>query len=182
MMRPFLILLPLYVLLPCGCSAVGHRFCDSTPPPLASHSLRYDMLSTPNGTWELMQMHHQFHHDNDHDHLTQTDESAWSSLLPRKLLKEEDRDDWDMMYRKIKNMALNPAKGFLKEVPLHDVRLHEGTIHATGQHTNLEYLLMLDIDSLLWSFRKTAGLPTPGTPYGGWEKPVVELRGHYVGN
>jgi len=40
---------------------------------------------------------------------------------------------------------------------------------------------MLDVDRLLWSFRKTAGLPTPGTPYGGWEDPKIELRGHFVG-
>ncbi|PNX63318.1 hypothetical protein L195_g061567, partial [Trifolium pratense] len=25
-----------------------------------------------------------------------------------------------------------------------------------------------------------AGLPTPGTPYGGWEATNVELRGHFV--
>ncbi|KAF2312003.1 hypothetical protein GH714_027726 [Hevea brasiliensis] len=35
---------------------------------------------------------------------------------------------------------------------------------------------MLDVDSLVWSFRKTAGLPTPGEAYGGWEAPDVELR------
>ncbi|GAU48791.1 hypothetical protein TSUD_141090 [Trifolium subterraneum] len=39
---------------------------------------------------------------------------------------------------------------------------------------------MLDVDRLLWSFRKTAGLPTPGIPYGGWEEPIAELRGHFV--
>ena len=42
-------------------------------------------------------------------------------------------------------------------------------------------LFGLDVDSLIWSFRKTAGLSTPGTPYGGWEAPDVELRGHFVG-
>ncbi|GAU32557.1 hypothetical protein TSUD_218150 [Trifolium subterraneum] len=43
-------------------------------------------------------------------------------------------------------------------------------------------MLMLDVDRLLWSFRKTAGLPTPGMPYGGWEEPKAELRGHFVGH
>ncbi|KAJ6816897.1 uncharacterized protein M6B38_416255 [Iris pallida] len=35
---------------------------------------------------------------------------------------------------------------------------------------------------MLWSFRKTAGLDAPGTPYGGWEAPSMELRGHFVGH
>jgi DUF1680 family protein len=41
---------------------------------------------------------------------------------------------------------------------------------------------MLDVGSLVWNFRKTAGLPTPGKPYGGWEDPIEELRGHFVGH
>ncbi|KAI8013127.1 hypothetical protein LOK49_LG05G00003 [Camellia lanceoleosa] len=41
---------------------------------------------------------------------------------------------------------------------------------------------MLDVDSLAWSFRKTTDLPTLGTPYGGWEDPNCELRGHFVGH
>ncbi|KAG2455135.1 hypothetical protein HYH02_000954 [Chlamydomonas schloesseri] len=42
---------------------------------------------------------------------------------------------------------------------------------------------MLEPDRLLWSFRKTAGLPTPGTPYiASWEDPGCELRGHFVGH
>ncbi|OMO78120.1 hypothetical protein COLO4_24842 [Corchorus olitorius] len=72
------------------------------------------------------------------------------------------------------------AGDFLKEVSLHDVRLDPNSIQGRAQQTNLEYLLMLDEDNLVWSFRKTAGLPTPGKPYGGWEGPDVELRGHFV--
>ncbi|CAL5344594.1 unnamed protein product [Camellia sinensis] len=56
---------------------------------------------------------------------------------------------------------------FLKEVSLHDMRLDPESKHGEAQQTNLEYLLMLDVDSLVWSFRKTAGLPTPGKGYGG---------------
>ncbi|KAG2499166.1 hypothetical protein HYH03_002747 [Edaphochlamys debaryana] len=42
---------------------------------------------------------------------------------------------------------------------------------------------MLEVDRLLWSFRKTAGLPTPGQPYiVSWEDPGCELRGHFVGH
>nr|KYP71148.1 hypothetical protein KK1_010392 [Cajanus cajan] len=103
--------------------------------------------------------------------------------MPRKFLTEQHQNEWGAMYREIKNMGVfNAPQGFLKEVPLQDVRLHEDSIHGRAQQTNLEYLLMLDVDSLLWSFRKTAGLATPGKPYGGWEAPNIELRGHFVGN
>ncbi|KAJ6704752.1 PROLINE-TRNA LIGASE (DUF1680) [Salix purpurea] len=65
---------------------------------------------------------------------------------------------------------------------LHNVRLDPGSIHWQAQHTNLEYLLMLDVNKLVWSFRKTAGLSRPGKAYGGWEAPDSELRGHFVGH
>jgi DUF1680 family protein len=43
------------------------------------------------------------------------------------------------------------------------------------------YLLSLEPDRLLYAFRVTAGLPSPGTSYGGWEAANGELRGHIVG-
>ncbi len=45
-----------------------------------------------------------------------------------------------------------------------------------------KYLLSLDPDRLLHMFRITAGLPSSAQPYGGWEKPDVELRGHSMGH
>ncbi|CAN4104763.1 unnamed protein product [Withania somnifera] len=118
-----------------------------------------------------------------HNHLTPTDDSAWSNLHPRKMLKEEEEFDWMMMYRKIKNSGgVKGIDGILNEVSLHDVRIEPNSMHGIAQQTNLEYLLMLDVDSLVWSFRKTAGLDTPGNPYGGWEAPDCELRGHFVGH
>lgn len=76
------------------------------------------------------------------------------------------------------------AVPFLEEVSLHDVRLDpdgDNAVYGRAQRTNLEYLLLLDVDRLVWSFRSQAGLPAPGNPYGGWEKPDSELRGHFVG-
>ncbi|HTD55929.1 MAG TPA: beta-L-arabinofuranosidase domain-containing protein, partial [Silvibacterium sp.] len=64
--------------------------------------------------------------------------------------------------------------------PLTDVRLVPG-IFYDQQEINRAYLHTLNNDSLLWSFRKTAGLATPGTAYGGWEAPDCELRGHFNG-
>lgn len=121
-----------------------------------------------------------YHH---HDHVTPTDDSAWANLFPRKMLLEGDQLGWNVVYRKIKHPGQFKLEGdFLKEVSLHDVRLDPGSLHWRAQHTNLEYLLWLDLDNLVWSFRKTAGLETAGTPYGGWEAPNVELRGHFVGH
>ncbi|XP_009767360.1 uncharacterized protein [Nicotiana sylvestris] len=149
--------------------------CTNIPTQLSSHSLRYELLSSKNESWkEEMYSHY---------HLTPTDDSAWSNLLPRKMLKEEEEFDWVMMYRKIKNSGgVKGIDGLLNEVSLNDVRLEPNSIHGIAQQTNLEYLLLLDVDSLVWSFRKTAGLDTPGQPYGGWEGPNVELRGHFVGH
>ncbi|TKY67424.1 hypothetical protein E2542_SST10318 [Spatholobus suberectus] len=156
----------------CGCAA--GKECTNTPPQ-SSHTLRYELLTSRNETWKAEVL--------SHFHLTPTDESAWADLLPRKFLSEQRQHDWTVMYRKIKNMGVfKSPEGFLKEVPLQDVRLHKDSIHGRAQQTNLEYLLMLDVDNLLWSFRKTAALSTPGTPYGGWEDPQMELRGHFVGH
>ncbi len=44
------------------------------------------------------------------------------------------------------------------------------------------YLLSLESDRLLYDFRVNANLPTLARPYGGWEAPNVELRGHSVGH
>jgi len=48
--------------------------------------------------------------------------------------------------------------------------------------TNVRYLRSLSPDRYLWTFRKTAGLATPAEPYGGWEDPKCELRGHSLGH
>ncbi|XP_058729951.1 uncharacterized protein LOC131602023 [Vicia villosa] len=155
----------------CGCAA--GRECTNIPTQ--SHTLQYELGVSKNETWKKEVMSHY--------HVTPTDDSAWADLLPRKLLAEDHQRDWSVMYRKVKNLGVfKPPVGFLKEVPLEDVRLLEGSVHAEAQQTNLEYLLMLDVDSMIWNFRKTAGLPTPGTPYGGWEAPGLELRGHFVGH
>lgn len=161
----------LVTLLLCGCAAGK----ECTNIPTQSHTFRYELLTSKNETWKSEVM--------SHFHLTPTDDSAWADLLPRRFLSEKNKHDWGVMYRKVKNMGtFNSPEGFLKEVPLQDVRLLEGSIHWRAQQTNLEYLLMLDVDRLLWSFRKNAGLPTPGTPYGGWEGADIELRGHFVGH
>ncbi|XP_047319813.1 uncharacterized protein LOC124923875 [Impatiens glandulifera] len=154
-------------------SHVSGKECTNTPTELSSHTFRYDILNSENETLKEEIFAHY--------HLTPTDESAWSNLLPRRILKQGEEYPWLMMYRRIKKNFGEPGK-FLKEISLHNVRLNPKSLHGQAQQTNLEYLLMLDVDSLVWSFRKTASLPTPGQPYGGWEDPTRELRGHFVGH
>ncbi len=64
---------------------------------------------------------------------------------------------------------------------LEDVRILDGPFkHAMEQ--NGKYLLFLDVERLLHNFRVNAGLPSTAQPLGGWERPNVELRGHFVGH
>ncbi|XP_071915936.1 uncharacterized protein [Coffea arabica] len=158
---------------------VVSKECTNTFPELSSHTFRYELLTSKNETWRnevLAQSHY---------HLTPSDDSYWAKLLPKRMVRQEDQISWMMLYRQIKDYGGNNngnAGGFLKAVPLKDVRLDPSSIHGMAQQTNLEYLLMLDVDRLVWSFRKTAGLPTPGQPYGGWEAVNCGLRGHFVGH
>ena len=64
---------------------------------------------------------------------------------------------------------------------LEDVRLLPGPfLHA--MELDQKYLLALDVDRLLLNFRKNAGLASSARPFGGWEDPKVELRGHFTGH
>ena len=76
-----------------------------------------------------------------------------------------------------------PAPGQLaaEPFPLAQVRLLPGPFHD-AMRVNQRFLLALDIDRLAHCFRVTAGLPSSADPYGGWERPECELRGHFVGH
>ena len=65
--------------------------------------------------------------------------------------------------------------------PLADVRLLDGPFRA-AQQRDVAYLLALDPDRLLHTFRVNAGLPSSAKTLGGWEAPEVELRGHTLGH
>ena len=76
-----------------------------------------------------------------------------------------------------------PDKVAAAAVPfrLEEVRLLDGPFRD-AMIRDQEYLLSLDEDRLLHTFRLTAGLPSTAQPLGGWEAPDVELRGHAVGH
>ena len=87
--------------------------------------------------------------------------------------------------------ALSGADGKLKAAnkvplkvsafPLRDVRLLDGPFkHA--MELDRTYLLSLEPDRLLHTFRLNAGLRSSAEPLGGWEEPKCEVRGHFVGH
>ena len=69
----------------------------------------------------------------------------------------------------------------LEAFPMTQVRLLDGPF-KTAMETNRRYIDSMDPERLLWNFRKTAGLPTPGKPLAGWEAPDCEVRGHFAGH
>ncbi len=69
----------------------------------------------------------------------------------------------------------------LQPFALTQVHLLDGRLKA-AQEADLRYLLSLEPDRLLYTFRKNAGLDAPGVPLGGWEGPACEVRGHFIGH
>ncbi|HWA25150.1 MAG TPA: beta-L-arabinofuranosidase domain-containing protein [Lacunisphaera sp.] len=51
-----------------------------------------------------------------------------------------------------------------------------------AQQRDRAYMLSLEPDRLLHTFRLNYHLPSSAIPYGGWEGPTVELRGHTLGH
>ena len=69
----------------------------------------------------------------------------------------------------------------VRPFPLRQVRLLSGTCYAL-QDRNRVYLHTLDSDRLLHTFGLTAGLSSRAPQLGGWERPDIELRGHFMGH
>jgi DUF1680 family protein len=64
--------------------------------------------------------------------------------------------------------------------PMTQVRLLDGLFKQQAE-INQTYLDSLATDRLLHSFRLTSGIASTATPYGGWENPDCNLRGHFNG-
>ena len=73
------------------------------------------------------------------------------------------------------------AEPKVRPLPLSAVRL-KPSIYADAVATNRRYLLALEPDRLLHNFHKSAGLPTKGALYGGWEARGIagHILGHYL--
>jgi len=91
------------------------------------------------------------------------------------------------------NVATPPAFATIEPAPIkslsaavqlfgpNEVVLLDGP-YAQAQAANIAYLKRLDPERLLHVFRINAGLPSSAKPFGGWEDPTCELRGHFVGH
>jgi uncharacterized protein len=77
--------------------------------------------------------------------------------------------------------ADGPAPRALAPLPAGSTRLAPGPLLEAFE-INCRYVRSFEPDRLLWTFRRQAGLPTPGQPLGGWESVDTELRGHSIGH
>jgi len=77
--------------------------------------------------------------------------------------------------------APDGTAGRTAALPLHDVQLLDSPFGG-NQGRNTAYLLFLDPERMLRSFRINYGLPTSAQPCGGWERPASEVRGHTTGH
>jgi alpha-L-rhamnosidase len=73
------------------------------------------------------------------------------------------------------------ARPALDPFPLTEVRLLKSPFLANMRRT-CAYLLFVDPERLLHTFRRNVGLPSGAEPCGGWEAPDVLLRGHSTGH
>lgn len=72
---------------------------------------------------------------------------------------------------------------FLQSFALDEVALTPGSLYHNAMSINTEYMLMLDVDDLLLTFRLNAKMPARGTPFvGSWEDPGCEVRGQFMGH
>ena len=71
--------------------------------------------------------------------------------------------------------------GLKAAFPLASVELLASRFRA-NQSRNADYLLFVDPDRLLHTFRLNVGLPSSARPCGGWEAPDSLVRGHCTGH
>jgi DUF1680 family protein len=73
------------------------------------------------------------------------------------------------------------AAGLGAAFPLAAVQLLDSPFRA-NQSRNTDYLLFVDPERLLHTFRLNVGLPSSAQPCGGWEAPGSMVRGHSTGH
>lgn len=71
----------------------------------------------------------------------------------------------------------------LEPFPLEQITITPGTRLYNMTMKNAGYLLSLNVDRLLYSYRVFAGIDTKGAKgYGGWESPDASIRGEFQGH
>ena len=77
--------------------------------------------------------------------------------------------------------APDGTAGRAAALPLDTVQLLDSPFRQ-NQARNTTYLLFLDPERMLRSFRLNYGEPSTAEPLGGWEKPDSQIRGHMTGH
>src|SRR5216684_1789379 len=77
--------------------------------------------------------------------------------------------------------VLDGTAGLGAAFPLSAVRLLDSPLRA-NQARNTSYLMFVDPDRMLHTFRRNYGLPSSAQPVGGWEAPGSLVRGHCTGH
>ena len=77
--------------------------------------------------------------------------------------------------------APDGTAGRLAALPLNHVELLDSPF-KDNQARNTSYLLFLDPERMLRSFRLNYGQPSAAQPIGGWERPASQIRGHTTGH
>ena len=77
--------------------------------------------------------------------------------------------------------APDGTAGRAAALPLRDVTLLDSAF-GQNQGRNTAYLLFLDPERMLRSFRLNYGLTSAAAPLGGWERPESQVRGHMTGH
>ena len=104
-----------------------------------------------------------------------------SALVPKGLFASPMQDPVVNTFRKDgKEVNLEKVPWKVRPFPMTQVRLGDGPCKQ-AQEADRQYLNSLPPDRLLHTFRLNAGLPSSAQPFGGWEAPDCELRGHYAG-
>ena len=99
---------------------------------------------------------------------------AWlGSVLPGRLSAASG--NWSSGY------VPDGTAGLTAAFPLSAVRLLDSPMRA-NQARNTNYLMFVDPDRLLHTFRLNYGLPSSAQPCGGWEAPGSLVRGHCTGH
>ena len=71
----------------------------------------------------------------------------------------------------------------LTPFPMSNIRLQSGTPFNTCALTKIQgWLNAVNADNVLYIWRQSYGMATPGSAMGGWEAPSCNLRGHYTGH
>lgn len=107
--------------------------------------------------------------------------AAGAALIPGKLLAAPFQDPVINTFEKDgKTVSHERFPWKVRPFPMKQVRLSDG-IFKQHQEANRRYLHALPSDRLLHTFRINAGMTSSAKPFGGWEAPDCELRGHFTG-